>query len=92
MSITHRYSQEFKNDLAMYLGELNANILFVLLFNFYFKTKKLWLLYPNFFFQHLYSGPSEDAEILKNSNGKVFIWIRNMENNLIILMIETVQI
>lgn len=40
------------------------------------------------FYYYYYSGPSEYTEILKNSNGKLFIWMRNMENNLIVLMMK----
>lgn len=66
---------------------VKGKILSILLLNFYFKTKRFcYLIFP-----YIYSGPSEYTEILKTSNGKLFIWIGNMENNLI-LLIKSVQI
>ena len=42
MSITHRHPQEFKNNLAIYLGELNTSILLILLLKFYLKAKSIF--------------------------------------------------
>lgn len=67
MPFMPKYSQEFTNDLAMYLEEPNANILFILPLNFYFKTNRLCFFnLSNFSFHCIYSCPSEHREILKN--------------------------
>ena len=73
MSITHRHPQEFKNNLAIYLGALNTNVLFILLLKFYLKAKRIFFKLPNFFFYHSYLNPLEGIQICKNSTGNLFI-------------------
>ena len=72
MSITHRHPQEFKNNLAIYLGALNTNFLFILLLKFYLKAKRIFFKLPNFF-HHTYLNPLEGIEICKNSTGNLII-------------------